>query len=400
MKIATLKKLKKIAGKKILVRADFNVPLKQGKVKEAYKIEQSLPTIRQLICSKAKVVLISHLGRPKGIDKSFSLKPIVRILGKLLKIKVAFIPVNKKILLTESGRETIARKIDKAKNGSVFLLENIRFIKGEEENEPEVSKALAKLADYFVLDGFAVAHRDAASVSGVAKYLPSFAGKLMEKEVNGLGRVLTSPKKPFVLVLGGAKMETKVPLIKKLLPKADHVLIGGGIVNNCLWAKDYKIGCSIVDMEYKKEALSYWGNKKIIFPIDVVVGRPDGSGATQATLGPKFKIHDAKMGIYDIGPKTMKLFEKYLRKAKTIVWNGAMGMFETPGYGMGSYGVARHIARQSKNAFSVAGGGETVEILKKLKLEKRIGLVSTGGGAMLEFLSGKLLPGVKAIHIK
>lgn len=384
-----------------MVRADFNVPLKAGRIKEIYKIEKSAPTIRHLRKAGAKVVIVSHLGRPQGRDKKLSLKPAAAELKKLLGCAVGFLDIPDKAVNDKKTLENLLKKISGLKNGSVTLLENIRFIKGEESNDPAVAKMLASLADIFVLDGFAVAHRAAASVSGVAKYLPSYAGLLMEEEVKGLSRLLEKPKKPMVVILGGAKMETKVPLIQKFLPKASQILLGGGIVNTCLWAKGLKVGGSLVDREYKKLALSYFKNKKIIMPLDLVVGKAGGESARAVSLDSKFKITDAKTGIYDIGPKTIALYAKYIKKANTIVWNGAVGMFEVKPYQWGSNSIARLVASRSKGrAYGVAGGGETVEILKNIGHMDDVDLVSTGGGAMLEFLSGKKLPGVVAVAKK
>ena len=401
MKINSLAKLKKLSGKRVLVRADFNVPMKNGRIQETYKIEQGLTTINFLAKAGAKVIVMSHLGRPNGLDKTLSLKPVAVVLGKLLDKKINFLEItdkeiNDKILLAK-----LADKIQTAPNGSVTLLENIRFIKGEEKNDPKVAKALASLGDIFVLDGFAVAHRDSASVSGAAKHLPAYAGFLMEKEIIGLARLTEKPKRPFAAVIGGAKMETKIPLIKKLLPKVDSILLGGGIVNTCLWAKGCKVGGSIIEKKYKKEALAYLKNKKIIMPLDVVVGDARGKNVYIAKIDKKFKINGKKLAIYDIGPETITRYAKILKGANTLVWNGAMGMFEQSPYHWGSYSVARLFASRAKGkAFGVAGGGETVEIVKKLKLTEEIDLVSTGGGAMLEFLSGKILPGVKAVAKK
>lgn len=401
MKINSLEKIKKLSGKRVLVRADFNVPIKNGKIQETYKIEQGIATIKHLSKTGAKVIIMSHLGRPEGRDKTLSLKPVAGVLGKLLDKKINFLEItdkeiNNKILLAK-----LADKIQSAPNGSVTLLENIRFIKGEEKNDIKVAKVLASLGDLFVLDGFAVAHRNSASVTGASKYLPSYAGLLMEKEIIGLARLTEKPKRPFVAVIGGAKMETKIPLIKKLLPKVDCILLGGGIVNTCLWAKGYKVGGSLVEKKYKKEALAYLKNKKIIMPLDVVVGDARGKKVYIAKIDKNFKIKDKKLAIYDIGPETITRYARILKSAETLAWNGAMGMFEQSPYHWGSYSIARIFAARAKGKeFGVAGGGETVEIIKKLKLSEEIDLVSTGGGAMLEFLSGKILPGVKAVAKK
>lgn len=398
MRIRSLSGIKKLNNKLVLVRVDFNVPMKEAKIKETYKIEKSLPTIKYLLKHKAKVVLISHLGRPKGKEKSLSMGKIAIALEKMLGIKVDFTALDDRAIADKGRLDQVRSKLSAAKGGSVTLLENIRFLKGEEKNDPKLARAIASLGDLFVIDGFAVAHRDAASVSGIAKHLPSYAGLLMEEEIKGLSRLLGKPKKPFLMVIGGAKMETKVPLIKKLLPKVDHVLIGGGIANTCLWAKGFKIGCSLVDKNFKKEAKSYWSNKKIIMPEDYVVGLPDGKKAHVVQSDKKFKIPNSKFGIYDIGPKTISKFAKYIKKANTIVWNGAVGHFEQKPYGWGSKSIARLFASRAKGkAYGVTGGGETVEIVKNLRLGGEIDLVSTGGGAMLEFLSGKQLPGVKAV---
>ncbi len=398
MKIKTLAEQKNLRGKRVLVRVDFNVPLKNGKIKELYKIEKSLPTIEFLCKAGSKVILISHLGRPKGEDKRLSLKPVSVALGKMLEKKISLLTISDKILGNEKQLENLQKKIVALKNGDIVLLENIRFIKGEENNDPKIARTLGTLGDLFVLDGFAVAHRDAASVSGIGKYLPACAGLLMEKEIDGLTKILQKPKKPFVVVLGGAKMETKVPLIKKFIPKASQILIGGGIFNTCLWAKGVKVGSSIIDKNYKKTALSYWKNKKIIMPVDIVVGELNGKSARVVQFDSKFKIPNTKLAIFDIGPKTVSLFAKYIRKANTIVWNGAVGMFEVAPYHWGSDAIAHLFASRAKGkAFGVTGGGETVEMVKKLKLLDDIDLVSTGGGAMLEYLSGNKLPGIKVV---
>jgi phosphoglycerate kinase len=401
MKINSLDKFKKLSGRRVLVRADFNVPMKNGKIQETYKIEQGLATIKHLAKAGAKVVIMSHLGRPNGVDKKLSLKPVANVLAKLSEKKINFLAIGDKEVGNTKLLAKLIGRIQSAPNGSVTLLENIRFIKGEEKNDMKVAKALASLGEIFVLDGFAVAHRDSASVSGVAKYLPSYAGLLMAKELNGLSRLTEKPKRPFAAVIGGAKMETKIPLIQKLLPKVDCVLLGGGIVNTCLWAAGYKVGGSIIEKKYKKQAAAYLKNKKIIMPIDVVVGDARGKNVYTAKIDKKFKIIGTKFAIYDIGPETISRYAKILKNANTLVWNGAMGMFEQSPYHWGSNAIARLFAARAKGkAFGVAGGGETVEIIKKLKLTDEIDLVSTGGGAMLEFLSGKILPGVSAVSKK
>jgi len=280
--------------------------------------------------------------------------------------------------------------------GAVVMLENIRFVKGEIENSEKLSKDLANLADIFVLDGFAVAHRSASSVSGVAKYLPAYAGLLLQEEIEGLDQVVKKPKKPLVAVLGGIKMETKIPVLKNLLSKANYILVGGGIVNTYLWAKGYKVGSSIVDKNFKKEILRYCSNKKVILPVDVIVGSSNGKKAQVIDVK---KLNLKKdVGIFDIGPKTIRLFAGYIKKSKTVVWNGAMGNFEQHPYEYGTHSVAHLVASVSKRkAFGVAGGGETVEALKKLHLLSDVDLASTGGGSMLEYLGGNKLPGLEVL---
>lgn len=422
MKIKPIIKVKNLSGKKILLRVDFNVPIKNGKVQDEMRIEKSLPTIKFLLQKGARVILVSHLGRPKDFDKKLSLKPVVACLEKLLNKKVGFIdyrhceeslrptlqsPSSKKISSRKMGdsdgrpdanRNSLGMTLSKMRNGEVMMLENIRFFADEEANTGELAKQLSKLADLFVLDGFAVAHRPAASVSGVAKYLPSYAGLLLAEEITVLTKVMENPKKPLVVVLGGAKAETKIPVLKNLLPKATHVLLGGGIANTYFWAKGHKIGQSIINKEYKKDILKYCSNKKVIMPVDVVVGEADGEDAQVILTKSKFIIHNSKFAIYDIGPATVRLFAGYIKNAQTIIMNGAMGMFEVHPYEYGTNALSEIFAARAKGkAFGVAGGGETVEVLRKRGIINQVDLVSTGGGAMLEFLSGKKLPGVAAV---
>lgn len=388
MKVQSIKSIKSLSGRTVLLRTDFNVPLKGNKVADNYKIEKSLPTIEYLLDRGAKVIIVSHLGRPKGIDKKLSLKPVAHELAKLLAREVVFIA---------TGDRKKDEKIKSLKKGEVCLLDNIRFIPEEDAGDVKLAKEIAQLADVFVLDGFAVAHRDAPSVTGVAKFLPTYAGLLMEAEIDGLNKVVGKPKKPMVVVLGGAKMETKIPVLNSLIKNANNILLGGGIVNTYLWATGHKVGASLIDKKYKKEAIKYCCNKKIVLPVDVVVGKSDGSGARVINLKNKLKLNKNE-AIFDVGPETIHLFAKYIKKASTLVWNGALGYFEQHPYEYGTRAVARLFSARSRGkAFGVCGGGETVELLRDLKLMEDIDLVSTGGGAMLEYLSGKKLPGVKVV---
>lgn len=381
MKLKTLKQIKNLKDKRVLVRVDFNVPVKEGKIKDDSRIVASVPTIKYLLKNGAKVILVSHLGRPEGIEKKLSLKIVTERLSELIKKEVCFFNLNEFINLTKLPKLT--------------LLENIRFYSEEEKNDKKFAKQLASLVDIFVLDGFAVAHRDAASVSGVAKYLPSYAGLLLESEVENLSQLMTKPKKPYIAVLGGAKIETKLPVLKTVLKRADFVLLGGGLVNTCLWAKGYSVGKSLIDKDFKKEALKLWKSKKIIFPVDVIVGDIKGKKYRVVSLDKKNNIKSTE-AIFDIGPETIRLYAKYIKSAKTLVWNGAVGYFEQKPYDIGTMSVARLVASRSKGkAFGVIGGGETIQTMEMIDMIEDVDFVSTGGGAMLEFLSGKKLPGLK-----
>lgn len=386
MKIKSIKQIKNLKNKRVLVRVDFNVPIKDGKIIDDSRIKASLPTIEYLLKKKAKVILVSHLGRPEGYDKKLSLRPVADKLGKLLSQKVYFSELTKFAKLTKLPKLT--------------LLENIRFFADEAKDKNDFSKRLAELADIFVLDGFAVAHRDSGSVTGVAKYLPSYAGLLLEKEIIGLSKVTENPKKPLVVVLGGAKIEIKLPVLKKLLPKATHVLVGGGLVNTYFWAKGHKVGKSLIDKEYKSEALKLLKNKKVVLPVDLVVGKEDGRGVRVVQLHKKGFIAPLGMAdaILDIGPATIRLYAQYIKKAQTIIWNGAMGYFEQKPYDIGTLSIARLVASRSKGkAFGVIGGGETLQAMEMVKMGEYVDLVSTGGGAMLEFLAGNKLPGLNRL---
>jgi 3-phosphoglycerate kinase len=386
-----IKQLKNISGKKVLVRVDFNIPIRKGKVVSDYKLVKSLPTIEYLLKNDAVVILVSHLGRPSGKDVKLSLKPVAKRLEELLQKKVAFINFS-----LGKNVANIRSLISAFSGGSVVMLENIRFLKEEEQESVLLSKALAGLCDIFVLDGFAVSHRRAASVTGVARYVPSYAGLLLNEEISVLSDVTRRPKHPLTVVLGGAKTETKIPILRKFLPIADHILVGGGIVNTYLFAIGKSVGSSIINKKLAKEVKKYCSNKKVILPVDVVVGN---EGGTQVKI---VKIEDLKVAkneaIYDIGPATVRLYAEYLKKSRTLIWNGALGRFEQPPYQYGTFSLARLFAARSKGrATGVCGGGETVEILEVLKIMSEIDLVSTGGGAMLEYLAGEKLPGLQLL---
>ena len=393
---SSLKNIKNLKGKRVLVRVDFNVALKKGKVLEESKIKASLPTLQYLLKKKAKIILITHVGRPEGkVVPELSVKPIAKVLSKMLKKKVKIVSDTNLTLPSPTRRGPLMSQ----KPGEIVLLENIRFFEGEEKNSDEFVRQIASIADMFVLDGFAVAHRESASVTGVTKYLPSYAGFLVQKEIEGLNKILHKPKHPAVFIVGGAKIETKLPVIKNILKIADAVLVGGAIFNTYLKAKGYGVGASLVDDGFEKEAISTFSKKKIFKPIDVIVGDKKGKKVRVVEIEktPHIICAGEEM-ILDIGPETVKQFEKIISKAKTLVWNGAMGFFEVPVYANGTYEIVRALVTKShKGAYTVVGGGESILVLDQMNVKKKITFVSTGGGAMLEYLSGKKLPGLKIL---
>lgn len=400
MTIRGFKNLKNLENKRVLVRVDFNVPIKKGKVMDDSRLLASLPTIEYLIEKDAKVILVTHLGRPAGkVVASLKLDPIAVRFSTLLGKHVQKIDTGN-WKMNDKKREALQKKIQQMRPGQVIMLDNVRFSPDEEKNSGTLAKELSELADIFVSDGFAVAHRASASVVGVAKYLPAYAGLLMEAEISGLEKIVKSYKKPFVGVVGGIKVATKAPLIQNILPKVDYLLVGGGLLNTCLHAKKYGVGGSVFDATCEKQALKCSKSKKIIMPIDVVVGTKDGKKFRLVSLGKKaHQVCGVNESIYDIGPETIGLFSKYIKKAQTLVWNGAVGYFEQPPYNIGTLSIARLIASRSKGkAFGVIGGGETIQAMEQVKMSEYVDLVSTGGGAMLEFLSGKKLPGIEILR--
>ena len=391
MKIRTIKQIRNLKNKRVLVRVDFNVPVKNNKVVDDARILAALPTLQYLIKNNAKIILVTHFGRPKGaIVPELRVAPIAKRLSELLKDRVS--------QLTVSTGQKVEKAVKKLKRGHILFLENIQFEPGETTNDSKLAKVLASYADYYITDNFAQSHRKYASISAVAKYIPAYAGLLLEKETVGLSKAIEKPKKPFVLVLGGAKMETKLPVLKNLLPKADYILIGGGIFNTYLKAKGFNVGKSLVDNDYLKEALKYCGAKKVIKPVDVVVGKENGEDFKVMKIDKEFEIGDKRYVIFDIGPETIRLYAQYIRQAQTIVWNGAMGYFEQKPYDVGTLSIARLVASRSKGkAFGIIGGGETLQAMEKVKMTEFVDLVSTGGGAMLDFLAGDVLPGIKVV---
>jgi phosphoglycerate kinase len=380
-----------VKGKRVLVRVDFNVPVKEGKVGDDTRIRAALPTLEYLLEHGAVLILCSHLGRPKGQPlPEYSLKPVAGHLASLLGKPVAFV------------EDCIGPKAEEAakalKPGDVLLLENTRYHAGETKNDPEISKGLAALADVYVNDAFGSAHRAHSSTTGVAEFLPAVSGFLLEKEIKYLGQAVANPEKPFVAILGGAKISDKIGVIKNLLTKADSILIGGGMANTFFKAEGYPVADSLVEddaLDTAKEILAEAGTK-FRLPVDVVVAdkfEADAAHKTMAT-GP---IPEG-WRILDIGPETVAHFSKIISEAKTVVWNGPMGVFEFPEFAKGTFAIAQ--AAAESDAVTIVGGGESVAAVKQSGLADKITHISTGGGASLEMLEGLTLPGVAALQDK
>ena len=386
-----------VEGKKVLVRVDFNVPLKDGVITDDNRIVQALPTIKYLIDHNAKVILFSHLGKVKSEeDKAkLSLRPVAERLSELLEKPVTFVP--------ETRGEKLEAAINALKDGDVLLFENTRFEdldgKKESKNDPELGKYWASLGDLFVNDAFGTAHRAHASNVGIASQLESAAGFLMEKEIKFIGGAVDNPERPFVAILGGAKVSDKIGVINSLLDKADKVLIGGGMAYTFFKAMGREVGLSLLELdrvELAKEIMEKAGDK-LVLPIDNVVAKEFSNDAV-ATIVASDAIPVDQEGL-DIGPKTVELFASYLKDAKTVVWNGPMGVFELPNFAKGTIGVCEAIANL-KDATTIIGGGDSAAAAISLGYADKFTHISTGGGASLEYLEGKELPGVAAISDK
>ena len=378
-----------VKGKRVLVRVDYNVPIKEGKVGDDTRIRAAMPTLNYLLEHGAAVILFSHLGRPKGgPDPKFSLKPVAEYLSQLAGKPVAFAED-----CVGPAAEVAAKALQP---GGILLLENTRFHPEEEKNDLELAKKMAALADVYVNDAFGSAHRAHSSTEGVARFLPAVAGFLMEEEIKYLGQAIANPKKPFIAILGGAKISDKIGVIRNLLTKADQVLIGGGMANTFFKAQGYPVADSLVEdaaLETARQLLQV-GGTRLRLPVDMVVGDKFEAEANSKTM-PMGPVPDG-WRIMDIGPATVAAYAKIVAGAGTVVWNGPMGVFEFPKFAHGTIGVAKAVA--DSRAISIIGGGDSVAAVSAAGLADRITHISTGGGASLEMLEGLVLPGLAALQ--
>lgn len=385
-----------VTGKRVLARVDFNVPQDDtGKITDDTRIVAALPTIKALVERGAKLILCSHLGRPKGVTPEFTLAPVAAHLSDLLGKEVPLLP--------DCVGPEVAARVSQMQNGDVVLLENVRFHPEEEKNDPEFAKKLASLAEIYVNDAFGTAHRAHASTEGVAHILPGVAGYLMQKELDYLGGALTNPKRPFVAILGGAKVKDKIKVIRKLLTEVDTLIIGGGMAYTFFKAQGYEIGKSLLDasnLEFCKEIMAEAGNK-LLLPEDVVIssGNPFdvGEEACETKVVPVTEIPADWEGA-DIGPATIAKYSAAVKGAGTVVWNGPMGIFEYAKFAEGTRGVARALAESG--AITIIGGGDSAAAVQQMGFGDQMSHISTGGGASLEFLEGVPLPGVVALQDK
>jgi 3-phosphoglycerate kinase len=384
-----------VSGKKVLVRVDFNVPLDENRrITDDRRIREALPTIKYLIDHNAMVILISHLGRPKGkFDEKYSMAPVAERLQQLLNKPV----VLAKDVIGDSAKACVAAM----KPGDVVLLENVRFHAEEEKNDPEFAKALASLAEIYVNDAFGTAHRAHASTAGVATYLPAVAGYLIKKELDIMGRALDNPERPFVAVLGGVKVSDKIGVINNLIDKVDTLIIGGAMAYTFFRAKGYSTGSSVVEedkIDLAKELMAKAQAKgvELLLPVDNVVAKEFKADAEHKVV-PSEAMPDGWQGV-DIGPKTIEMFSKVIENAKTVVWNGPMGVFEMPAFANGTRAIAEAMSRCK--GVTIIGGGDSAAAVEQLGYADKMTHISTGGGASLEFLEGKELPGVAVLNDK
>ncbi|NLH07046.1 MAG: phosphoglycerate kinase [Chloroflexi bacterium] len=386
-----------LTGKRVLMRVDFNVPIENGRVTDATRIEAAVPTIQAVLSQNPRAVLLmSHLGRPKAGQPApeFSLAPTAPVLAEKLGRDVQFVD--------DTVGDKVKQALENLPEGGVLILENTRFYDGEKKNDPEFSRQLAELGDVFVSDAFGSAHRAHASTVGVTEYLPSVAGLLMEKEIEFLGNAIANPARPFVAILGGAKISDKIGVIESLLEKADKILIGGGMANTFLAAEGVKMGESLVEessVETAKDLMSRAGGK-IVLPVDLVIADAVDENAQRDTIDRERGVPDGWRAL-DVGPETVKAFAGELAGAKTVVWNGPMGVFEMAPFAEGTNAIARTVADLAdQGATVIIGGGDSAAAIQRAGLADRVTHVSTGGGASLEMLEGKVLPGLAALDDK
>lgn len=394
MKKMTVKDID-VKGKRVFCRVDFNVPMQDGKITDETRIRAALPTIQYLIDQGAKVILASHLGRPKGkVVEELRLTPVAKRLSELLGKEVD--------KADEAYGETVKAKVEQMKEGDVLLLENVRFYPGEEKNDPELAKAFAELADIYVNDAFGTAHRAHASTEGVAHYLPAVSGFLMEKELDVLGNALSNPQRPFTAIIGGAKVKDKIGVIENLLEKVDNLIIGGGLAYTFVKAQGHEIGKSLLEedkIELAKGFIEKAKKKGVNFymPVDAVVADEFSENANTKVVS--IEEIPADWQALDIGPKTAELYAKVIKESKLVIWNGPMGVFEMDKFSGGTKAVAEALA-EAEDTYSVIGGGDSAAAVEKFGLADRMSHISTGGGASLEFMEGKALPGVVVLKDK
>lgn len=385
-----------VKGKKIIVRCDFNVPLKDGRITDDTRIRAALPTINYLVENGGAVILMSHLGRPEGkAEPKYSLAPVAERLAELMETDVIFAPSDTVV------DDNVRAKAEALKSGQVMLLENVRFRKEETKNNAEFARELASLAEVFVNDAFGTAHRAHASTAGIAAYLPAVSGFLIEKEIEFLGNAVENPDRPFVAIMGGAKVGDKISVIENLLKKVDTLIIGGGMAYTFYKSLGYEIGTSILDEESIELAANLLkkakgAGVKMLIPTDVVCGR-EFKNDTETLICESQKMPKDMMGL-DIGPATAELYKKEIAAAKTVVWNGPMGVFEMENFAKGTYEIAK--ALSESDAVTVIGGGDSAAAVEQFGLADKMTHISTGGGASLEFLEGKELPGVAVLEEK